>query len=193
MMSQGGGIWNMGIFTYCWCCNHTDSIWQRLLKLEVFIPFATATLKNTHSPYFLLLFLKIYFIDYAITVVPIFPPLPPSSWCPHPLQQSTPTLAYVCASCIVSSLASPFPILFSTSPCLFLPTIYASDSLHLFPHFSPSPSQLITVQVISISVILLLFYLFAWFVFLDSVVDSCEFVAILLFIFFIFFFLDKSL
>ena len=38
---------------------------------------------------------------------------------------------------------------------------------------------------------------FAWgffcFVFLGSVIDSCEFVVILLFLFLIFFFLDKSL
>ena len=36
------------------------------------------------------LFFKIHFIDYAITVVLIFPPLPPSTWYPYSLQQFLP-------------------------------------------------------------------------------------------------------
>ena len=62
-----------------------------------------------------------------------------------------------------------------------------------FPSFPSSP--LITLHVISISVILFLFQfpqLLFLFFFLGSVVDSCEFVVILLFIaLMIFFFLDK--
>ena len=61
----------------------------------------------------------------------------------------------------VSSLASPFPILFLTSPRLF-------STYHLcflfpvpFPHSLPTLSPLITLHVISISVNLFLFYLFA--------------------------------
>ena len=85
----------------------------------------------------------------------------------------------------VSSLASPFPILFLTFPCLF----YTYHSL-LIPC---TLSLILPLQVISISVILFLFWLFPIvFGFLGSVLDSCEF--ILLFIFLIlFFFLDKSL
>ena len=55
---------------------------------------------------------KIYFIDYAITVVPIFLPLPFSAQYP-PVPSSSP---YPPSSCpwamYISSLASPFPILF---------------------------------------------------------------------------------
>ena len=58
------------------------------------------------------------FIDYAITVVPFFPPLysplpciplPPA----FPPLSSCPWVVHIC------SLTSPFPILFLTSPCLF--------------------------------------------------------------------------
>ena len=65
----------------------------------------------------LLLFFKVYFIDCAITVVQIFLPLSPSTQYPPSLQQ------YPLSSCLwvmhISSLASPFPILFLISPCLF--------------------------------------------------------------------------
>ena len=95
----------------------------------------------------------------------------------------------------IISLTSPFPILFLTSPCLF--STYQLCFLFpvLFPPFFLSTSPLITLHVISISVVLFLFQLFAQFVFvfLGSVVDSCEFVVILLFIVLIFFFLDKPL
>ena len=53
-------------------------------------------------------------------------PLPPS----FPHLSSCPWVIYI------SSLASPFPILFLTSPVYFVPTIYASYSLDLFPPFS---------------------------------------------------------
>ena len=46
------------------------------------------------------LFFKVYFIDYAITVVPIFPPLPSWAWYPLSLQQS-PLLVHVCGSCML--------------------------------------------------------------------------------------------
>ena len=82
----------------------------------------------------------------------------------------------------ISSSASPFSILFLTTPCLYC-------TYHLcflfpvpFPYSSPSPSPLITLYVISISVSLFLFQVFAQFafafVFLGSVVDSSEFVVI---------------
>ena len=84
-----------------------------------------------------------------------FSPLLPSTLYHLSLQYS-----YLPSSCPwivhIRSLASPFPILFLTSP-YFVPTIYASYSLYLFPHSCPSASPLITLHVISISVILLLF------------------------------------
>ena len=60
-------------------------------------------------------------------------------------------------------------------------------------HFiCPSILTLISLHVISISVILFLFQLFAqFFLFLGSVTNICEFVVILLFILLIFFFLNN--
>ena len=89
----------------------------------------------------------------------------------------------------ISSLAFPFPILFLTSP-YFVPTNYAL-SLYLFPHSLPSPSLLITLQMISHNPLSVLLICLVWF--LDSVVDSYVFIAILMFIVLIFFFLNKSL
>ena len=64
-----------------------------------------------------------------------------------------------------SSLASLLPILSLTSPCLI--TNYQLCFLFPvpFPPFSPSPSPLITLHVISTSVILFLVSVFASFVF----------------------------
>ena len=65
------------------------------------------------------LFLKLYFIDYAFTVVPIILPLPPApSRTPHSLRQ----FWHLCLCPWVmhlSSLAAPFLILYCTSPWLF--------------------------------------------------------------------------
>ena len=60
---------------------------------------------------FLSLFFKLHFIDYAITVAPIFPLLPPSTQHPPSLRQSPhhcscPWVMRIC------SLAAPFPILY---------------------------------------------------------------------------------
>ena len=84
-------------------------------------------------------FLKIYiyFIDYAITVVP-FPP--------HSTPSCTPPPSHIprYSSCpwviLVSSLASTFPTLFLPSPCLFS-TYHLCYSFSVpFPHLSPSHS-----------------------------------------------------
>ena len=113
---------------------------------------------------------------------PLPPTFPPYSSCPWVI--------------LIRSLASTFPTLFLPSPVYFPPIIYGIYSLYLSP-FSPPPNPLlITLHVISISVVLFLFQLFAQFafvLFLGVVVNNCEFAAILLFIFFIFFFLGKSL
>ena len=79
-------------------------------------------------------------------------PLPPSAWYPPiPPLSSCPWVVRI------GSLASPFPILFLTSPCIF-----CTYQLHFiiptpFPHYPPSPSQLISLQMISIPMILFLF------------------------------------
>ena len=63
----------------------------------------------------------IFFIDYAITVVPIIPHFSPSVRYPPFPPASPPT--HTLSSCPwvvqVTFLVSPFPILFLTSPCLF--------------------------------------------------------------------------
>ena len=66
----------------------------------------------------LLFFLKLYFIDYVITVIPIWPlcSLPPNT--PHSLSQSPHHCSCPQVMCI-SSLATPFPILYLTSSWLF--------------------------------------------------------------------------
>ena len=92
------------------------------------------------------------------------------------------SISYTILNLHLSNFYLPFMLLI---PCTFFP-------------LSPPPTPLlITLHVISISVTLFLFQLFAQFVFvfvLGSVVDNHEFVVILLFrVLIFFFFLDKSL
>ena len=105
-----------------------------------------------------------------------FSPPPP---CNLPPQQPHALLPPALSSCPwvvhISSLTSLFPIPFLTSLCPF----YAYQLCFLFPElpppFFPSPSPLKTLHVMSISLILFLFQLFASFCFcffLGSVVDS---------------------
>ena len=118
------------------------------------------------------------------------PPVPPS----FRHLRSCPWVVHIC------SLASPFPKLFLTSPCLF-------STYHLcflfpvsFPPFSslPSPTDnppcdLYFCESVPVLVVCLVLSVFV-FAFLGLVVDSCEFVVTLLFVFLIFFFfLNKSL
>ena len=85
-----------------------------------------------------LFFLKIYFIDYAITVVPLSPFIP-SAWL-TPSHLHSPPLVHVHVS-YISSLASTFPILFLTSFCIF--STYHLCCLFPVPFlpFSPSPTD----------------------------------------------------
>ena len=104
-------------------------------------------------------FLKIYFIDYATTVVP-FPPFIffRSAW---PLPPAFPHLSSRPRVTHITFLASTFPILFFTSPCLFSTYNLCYLFPVPFPLFPFSPSLLINLQVMSISVSLVLFSLFA--------------------------------
>ena len=80
----------------------------------------------------------IYFIDYAITVVPFPPSLPSTLHTPsHPVRPRFSSCPWVIN---MSSLASTFPILFLISPCLF--STYHSCYLFSvpFPPLSPSHS-----------------------------------------------------
>ena len=118
--------------------------------------------------------------------------------CPHssPLPSSNPPISSCPWVMCVSSLASPFPILFFRSCCLFCPYKLCFLILLLFPPYSPFPFQadnppcdLHFYDSVSVLVVCLV-----CFCFLDSVVDSCESVVIFLFIVLIFFFfLNKSL
>ena len=123
-------------------------------------------------------FFKVYFIDYAITVVPFFfSPL--SSYTLHAASPQN----FLLSSCPwvvhISSLASSFPILFLPSPCLFC-TYHLCFFFHVtFPPISrlplPTdnpPRDLHFCDSISVPVVCLV-----CFCFLDSVVDSCEFVS----------------
>ena len=87
------------------------------------------------------IFFKIYFIDYAITVVPFFSLFYSSLFCAPPLTSISPHLLVHVHGLVVhiSSLASPFPTLFLPSPCLF--STYHSCFLFPvpFPSFSPLP------------------------------------------------------
>ena len=139
----------------------------------------------------------VFFLILLIMLLPLYHFPLFISLCPaHPFPPTFPRFSSCPWVIHISSWASTYPILFLTSPCLF-------STYHLcylfsvpFPSFSPLPLPVVTLHVISISVILFLFQLFAQFAFvfvLGVVVNNCEFAVILLFIFFIFFFLDKSL
>ena len=67
-------------------------------------------------------------------------------------------------------------------PSTFSPNVLPTDNPPCDLHFCGS------VPVLVVCLVCFCFYLF-----LGSVVDSCKFAVILLFIFLIFFFLDKSL
>ena len=113
----------------------------------------------------------------AHTLLPTFPSFSSCPWVLH-----------------TSSLASTFPILFLTSPCLF--STYHLCYLFSVPFhpFSPSHSPVDNPSCdlhfcgsVPVLVVCLVF------VFLGSVVDGFEFVVILLLVFLIIFFLDRSL
>ena len=134
-------------------------------------------------------------ICYCLLLLHLSPFHPFILFCPaHPLPPAFPHLCSCPWVVHISSLASPLSILFLTSPCLFSPYHLAFYSLYLFPH-SPfpftadnPPCDLHFCGSVPVLVVCLVHFCFC---FLGSVVDSCEFVVILLFTFLIFF-LDKS-
>ena len=97
----------------------------------------------------------------------------------------------------ISSLSSPFSILYLTSSCLFCTYQLCFLILVPFPLFSPfpvpadnPPNDLCICNSVPIVVVCLISICFC---FLDSAVDVCEFVVILMFIVLIFFFFNKFL
>ncbi|KAF6084347.1 hypothetical protein HJG60_008618 [Phyllostomus discolor] len=130
---------------------------------------------------------KIYFIDYAITVVPFSPLHSPPPCIPPP------THIPPFSSCLwvihIRSLASTFPILFLLSPCLF--STYHLCYLFSVPFPPPSPSHSSVDNpprdlhfCISVAVLVVCF---VFVLVLGVVVNNCEFPVILLFIFFLLF------
>ena len=142
------------------------------------------------------------FLKYFLLIIPLqfsqFSPFISSPPCiPQPPASPPQFMSMGCTS--MSSMSSLFPKTFLSLPVYFMPTNYASSSLYLFPTIPlPPPHWAPAVWCpflwfCSCSSCLLRFC-FCYFSFLlGSFVDSCEFVVILLFIFFIFNFLDKCL
>ena len=152
--------------------------------LPLSILLLSPQLSLSMGPLFIFL---IYYIDYVIIVVPFFSPLYAPLPCtllppPVPPLSSCPWVIYI------SSLASPFPILSLTFPCLFCTYQLCFLIPAPFPPFSPSPlpadnppCDLYFCDSVPVLVVCLGVF------FVCSVFDSCEFVVILLFVFLIFF------
>ena len=105
----------------------------------------------------------------------------PNEHPPKPTHSSCPWIVHT------SSLASPFPILFLTSPRLFsiyhLCYLFSVPFPPLSPSHSPTDNPPCDLHFCD-SVLVLVVCLVCFCLFLGSVVDSCEFVVILLFIIF---------
>ena len=115
----------------------------------------------------------IFLMPYASPLPPSFPHFSSRTWVIH-----------------ISSLASTFPILFLPSPCLstyHLCYLFPVPFLPLSPFHSPAdnpPCDLHFCDSVPVLVVCLVcFYVVS----LGLVVDSCEFVVILLFIFLLIF------
>ena len=145
------------------------------------------------------------FLKYISLVIllqlPLFSPLYSSPPC-TPLPPAFPQLRSFPWVVHISSLASISPILFWTSPCLFctyhlcflIPVPFPPLPPCLLPNDNP-PCDLYFCDSVPVLVNSLVFcFLFCFCFCLGSVVDSCEFIVISLFVLLItFFFLGKSL
>ncbi|KAF6084320.1 hypothetical protein HJG60_008596 [Phyllostomus discolor] len=101
------------------------------------------------------------YIDYAITVVPIFLPVPPCTWHPYSLRQS-PHLCSCPWVMHISSLATPFAILYFTFTWLFCNYPYVLlNSLTSLPIPLHPTSHMATIKMLSVFMILSLLFLFA--------------------------------
>ena len=105
---------------------------------------------------FILLIMLLQLSQFCYALYPPSPcTLPPYSIPPRPPLSSCPWVIHI------SSLVSPFPILFLTSPCLFCTYHLCYLFSVPFPPSTPLTPPLITLHVIFIPVILFLFWLFA--------------------------------
>ena len=144
------------------------------------------------APFLYWTFLKLYFTDYIITVVLIFPLLPSHQPAGSTNSGNDPNSCSCPWVMSITSLATLFPILSFTSPwpfCSYLFILLNPLPLQAFP-FTPLPSgnhqnDLCIHDSISVLVCLVCF--------LDSIVGRFVSIAILLFIVLIFFSLNKYL
>ena len=119
----------------------------------------------------------------------LFCPTPPST----PIPSSHPPLSLCPRVMYINSLVTPFPMLFLTSPyfvptnlCLLIPAIFPPFSIFCLPTDKPL-NDLHIHDSVPVLLVCLICYL-------DPIIDSCEFIAILMFIILIiFFFLYNSL
>ena len=145
------------------CPDWESNLWPFSLQAST-----QSTESNQPGPICTSFFFKVYFIDYDITVVPFFfSPFPSSLHSPLPCSTSLPLSS---SPWVIhrSSLASPFPTLFLTSPCLFcayllcflfpvsfppiLPILLPTDSHPRDLHFCDS------VPVLIVCLVLFLFF-----------------------------------
>ena len=93
--------------------------------------------KDLTYSYYFILFFTLYFIGYAVNRCPSFPLFPPLPSNPNSLRQSP--HHWSCPWVMhISSLASPFLILYFTSPWLFCNYLFVLLN-PLTPPFSPIP------------------------------------------------------
>ena len=141
--------------------------------------------------YWLFIFLSIFYwlcyyscSKFSLFAITAWYPLPSCNTCPHPLLSSCPCIVHT------SSLASPFPIPYLVSPCLFctyqlclcIPVPFPHSSSFFLPDDNPPHDSVLCSGCLSM--ILFMFWLFAqlFSLFFTFSVDSGEFVAILKFI-----------
>ena len=111
----------------------------------------------------------------------------------HPLSPTFPPYSSCSWVILIRSLASTFPTLFLPSPCLFCTYHLCFLFSVPFPPFTPltlptyiPPCDLYFCDSVPVLVVCLVCFCFCFV--LGSVVDSCEFVVISLFMFLTFFF-----
>ena len=90
---------------------------------------------KTFCPCVFYFLFEVYLIDYAIIVVPFFPPLSPSAL--HPTSAFPTRLVHVHGlTCKFFGFSIVYTIV--NLPVFFVPAIYATYSLYLFPHYPTS-------------------------------------------------------
>ena len=105
----------------------------------------------------------LYFVDYAVTVAPIFPAL--SSIQHRPLTQAVPTPLFMSMVHCMDSLTAPFPILYFISTWLFynylfvLPNPLTSSPILPYPLPSGNHQNHLCIHD-SVSLVVFLFFFF---------------------------------